>query len=152
MRFGRKISSDYLLIVGREGGYFLPVQRHIYTSLTQFNVQPNGPESVLTSHQYFSDARNFPDFMKPRFELPCLQHLSLVHISREISPVRNLQSHLFKNYFNIIFPSTSTYSVCCVSFWLRHQNPVYVSLLPYMWSCCFYLIFALPNIIQYNRI
>jgi hypothetical protein len=44
--------------------------------------------------------------------------------------------------FNIILPSTSRFSQLSPSFWLSHQNPVYIHLLPIRATCPTHLILS----------
>jgi hypothetical protein len=54
----------------------------------------------------------------------------LVPILSQINPVRTTPSYFSKIHFNIIHPPTSKSSYWYLSFWLPHQNPLCIPLLP----------------------
>jgi hypothetical protein len=54
----------------------------------------------------------------------------LVPILSQINPVHTTPSYLSKIHSNIILPPTSRSSYWSLSFWLSHQNPICIPLLP----------------------
>jgi hypothetical protein len=68
-------------------------------------------------------------------KVQCRVHKSppLVPILSHIHPIHSIPSYLSKIHFNIVPPSTSWSSQWSFSFWLSHQYPICISLLPH--SC-----------------
>jgi hypothetical protein len=77
--------------------------------------------------------KNFPGFYGTQMFITVFKRA--FHWS--LSWARSIQftpSHLPKIHFNIVHPPTSWSSRWSLSFWLSHQYPTYIPLLPY--SCC----------------
>jgi hypothetical protein len=55
----------------------------------------------------------------------------LVHILNQIDPVHTIPSYLTKIQFNIFHSSTFRSSYLSLSFWLPHQYPICIPLLPH---------------------
>jgi hypothetical protein len=56
--------------------------------------------------------------------------LTMVPTLSQINPVHNMLFYFSKFHFNIILLPTSRYSYFSLFFWLSHQNPIFISLLP----------------------
>jgi len=77
--------------------------------------------------------------MKPDVNCRMQKSLSLVPILNQMTPVHDIQFHLFKIHFNIILPST----VRCTKWHFSDfttKNPVHISLLPLHATCVVHLI------------
>jgi hypothetical protein len=59
----------------------------------------------------------------------------LVPILSQINPVPTTSSYFFKIHFNNIHPPTSWSSLCSLSSWLSHHNPIWIPLLHICATC-----------------
>jgi hypothetical protein len=64
----------------------------------------------------------------------------LVPILSHINPIHTIPSYLSKIHFNIVHPPTSWSSQWSLSFWLSHQYPICIPLLPIHATCPAHLI------------
>jgi hypothetical protein len=78
--------------------------------------------------------------MKPDVSLPCSREPSTGPDPNQINPVHTAPSYLSKIHFNIILSPTPRSSYWSLSFWLSHQNPTCIPLLPICASCPAHLI------------
>jgi hypothetical protein len=56
----------------------------------------------------------------------------LISILSQIDPIHTIPSYLFKIHFNIVHSFTSWSSKWYLSFWLSHQHPICIPLLPHL--------------------
>jgi hypothetical protein len=104
-------------------GIALPLLAYIH-SLT------HGAELCLRSCQLCSRSRTSQRFMEPEDSLPRSKSPPLVPILSQIDPINTISSYLSKIHFNIVHPPTSWSSQWSLSFWISHQYPRCISLLP----------------------
>jgi hypothetical protein len=70
---------------------------------------------------------SFQHFIEPEGSLPCSQERSTGSYPE---PVQSNPSHLSKIHFNIVHPPTPWSSQWSLSFWISHQYPTCIPLLP----------------------
>jgi len=129
---------------GGGGELIVPVQRRTCLSVTQPNVTSSTKQSPSWDACSSSASQEITiHFMKPEGSLLRSQHLSFVHILSQINPLHNLPSNFFKNYFNIVFISSSC--MCYLSGFATYS--LCVSLSPIYATCPAYLILISPNLI-----
>ena len=63
--------------------------------------------------------------------------MPFVHITGKINPVKAVWAFFFKIHFNIILPSLLKFYKLSFPFRFPHQNPVCISLFPYVWYLFF---------------
>jgi hypothetical protein len=106
----------------------------IYNSeLLKFSLT-NGAEPFLRSRQLCSYLRTYQHFMEPEGLLPYSQKPS---IGSYLEPYQSNPYHpiLSKIHFNIVHPPMSSSSQWSLAFWLSHQYPLCISLLPIRATC-----------------
>ena len=147
VRVGRKFFFPVSLLMMVEAGggeLIVPVQRRTCLSVTQPNVTSSTKQSPSWDACSSSASQEITiHFMKPEGSLLRSQHLSFVHILSQINPLHNLPSNFFKNYFNIVFISSSC--MCYLSGFATYS--LCVSLSPIYATCPAYLILISPNLI-----
>jgi hypothetical protein len=100
----------------------------------------HGAEPFLRSRQLCSYLRTSQHFMEPECSLPCSQEPSTGPCpepdqSNPYHPILSLLIHV-----NIVHPPMSWSSQWSPSFWLSHQYPIGIRLLPIHATCPAYLI------------
>jgi hypothetical protein len=110
--------------------------------LSQMDSLTHGAEPFLRSCQLCSYSGNSQHFMGPEGSLPCSQEPSTSHYPEpdQSNPIHTIPSYLSKIHFNIIHLPTSWSSQW--SFWLSHQYPICIPLLPH--SC--YMPYPVTNV------
>jgi hypothetical protein len=78
--------------------------------------------------------------MEPEGSLPCSQEPTTGPNSEPDNQINTTPSYLSKIDFNIFHPPTSWSSQWSLSFWLSHQYPIYILLLPIRVTCPTHLI------------
>jgi hypothetical protein len=71
----------------------------------------------------------------------------LVLILSHINPIHSISYYLPKIHFNFVHPPTSWSSQWSLSFWLSHQYPIRIPLLPH--SCCMSPTRSHPTYVRY---
>jgi hypothetical protein len=66
----------------------------------------------------------------PKFQYRVHKSPPLVPTMSHINPIHTISSYLSKIHFNIVHPPTSWSYQWSLSFWLSHQYPTYIPLLP----------------------
>jgi hypothetical protein len=121
--------------IGLQGNFNVIFHKnYIYHNLTKYSPVKlkltHGAETFLGSSQMCSYSRASQYFMEPEGSLSCSQEPPLVPILSQINPIHTIPSYLSKIQFNKVRPPTSWSSPWSPSFWLSHQYPICISLLP----------------------
>jgi hypothetical protein len=96
-------------------------------------LQLRGAEPFLKSRQSPSYSRTSQYCMQ--FGGSLHKSRPLVPILSQINPVNTILSYLSKIDLNIIHPPTSWSSFWSLSFWLSHQHPICIRLIPIRATC-----------------
>jgi hypothetical protein len=115
--------------------YIIVCSHHSLTHSLTHEAEP-----FLRSCQLCSHSRTSQRFMEPEGPLPCSQEPLLVPILSQINPIHPIPSYLSKIHFNIVHPPTSWSSQWSLSFWISHQCPICIPLLPIRATCPAHLI------------
>jgi hypothetical protein len=97
------------------------------TLIRSYQSLTHGAEPFLRSCQLCSYSKTCQHFMEPEGSLSCSQEPSTGPYPEPD------QSNLLSLHFNILHPPTSWSSKWSISFWLSHQYPICIPLLPH--SC-----------------